>query len=122
MEVAALNMGLSWALRSTKRHDTRLVLLVDSKVAIGGAAKGRSSSKALLRELRRTAALTLAGSLQVHYVYIHTKENPADVLTKAMSVNDFKAKMVSVGLRLDNPRIPWSSSVRSAWSELSDCG
>ena len=53
---------------------------------------------------------------------VRGEENPADVLTKAMSVNDFKTKMVSVGLRLDNPRIPLSSSVRSAWSELSDCG
>ena len=36
-----------------------LLFLVDSRVIIGGAAKGRSSSKPLLRELRRTAALWL---------------------------------------------------------------
>ena len=32
----------------------------------------------MLRELRRTAALVLAGSLQPYYVHIGTKDNPAD--------------------------------------------
>ena len=57
LEVGTINLGLEWVLRSKERHNKRIVLLVDSKVAIGGAAKGRSSSLPLLR------ALIMAGSL-----------------------------------------------------------
>jgi len=78
MEVGALNMGLEWWLRSSARHNTRGIFLLDSRVAIGGAAKGRSSSGPLLRGLRRTAALVLAGSLQPYYVFIGTRDNPSD--------------------------------------------
>jgi hypothetical protein len=78
MEASGLNLGLEWTLRNPSRHNKRIVILLDSRVVIGGAAKGRSSSKPLLRELRRTAALVLAGSLLPHYVHIGTKDNPAD--------------------------------------------
>jgi len=78
MEVGALNMGLEWWLRDAKRHHKRAVILLDSRVAIGGAAKGRSSSGPLLHGLRRTAALILAGSLQPYFVFIGTSDNPAD--------------------------------------------
>ena len=78
LETSALNLGLEWMLRNPRRHHKRVTILLDSRVVIGGAAKGRSSSKPLLRELRRTAALVLAGSLQPYYVHIGTKDNPAD--------------------------------------------
>ena len=78
LECSALNLGLEWVLLDPKRHHKRVAILLDSRVVIGGAAKGRSSSKPLLRELRRTAALVLAGSLQPYYVHIGTKDNPAD--------------------------------------------
>ena len=79
LETKALNMGLRWLLRSTARHGKRVVMLLDSKVAIGGAAKGRSSSQVLLAALRQTAALTLAGELQVVYVFVRSADNPADM-------------------------------------------
>jgi hypothetical protein len=78
LEAEALNLGLSWWLRRGDRHAKRVVILLDSRVAIGGAAKGRSSSAPLLRCFRRTAALTLAGRLQPYYVYIPSADNPAD--------------------------------------------
>jgi hypothetical protein len=78
LEASGLNLGLEWVLRNPRRHHKRITILLDSRVVIGGAAKGRSSSKPLLRELRRTAALVLAGSLQPYYVHIGTKDNPAD--------------------------------------------
>ena len=84
LEVGAINLGLEWMLRSRLRHGKRVVMLVDSKVAIGGAAKGRSNSLPLLRELRRTAALTMAGSLQPYYVYINTHDNPADAPSRGV--------------------------------------
>lgn len=77
-EAVALNLGIEWVLRCKGRRGKRVVFLLDSKVVIGGAAKGRSNSKPLLRELRRTAALLLAGSIQPYFVYIGTKDNPAD--------------------------------------------
>ena len=84
LEAEALNIGLSWLLRRPERHGRRIVVLLDSRVAIGAASKGRSSSQALLRCLRRTAALTLAGQLQPYYLYIGTDENPADAPSRGL--------------------------------------
>ena len=78
LEAESLNLGISWFLRRPERHNKRLVILLDSRVALGGASKGRSSSGPLLRCLRRTAALTLAGQLQPYYVFVGTSDNPAD--------------------------------------------
>ena len=61
-------------------------------VALGGAAKGRSSSGALLRELRKTAALVLGGGLLPYYVYIHTSENPADAPSRGKHRRSTKPK------------------------------
>lgn len=84
LEMSALNLGLEWVLRSPRRHHKRVAFLLDSKVVIGGAAKGRSSSKPLLRELTRTAPLVMAGSLQPHYIYINTKDNPSDAPSRGL--------------------------------------
>ncbi len=54
------------------------MVLIDSRVWSGAAAKGRSSSVPLLRLLRRVSALVLASGVVVHYVYIPSKHNPAD--------------------------------------------
>ena len=67
-------MGL--AQHSTIRH--RVGLLVDSKVALGAIAEGRSSSKSLNALVRRAAALCFAGGLVLHCAFILTKHNPSD--------------------------------------------
>ena len=87
-------MGLEWVLRAPHRHNHRQAILVDSMVALGGAAKGRSSSWALLRELRKTAALVLGGGLLPYYVYIHTSENPADAPSRGEHRRSRKPKAV----------------------------
>ena len=84
LEAESLNLGLSWFLRRPDRHNKRLVILLDSRVALGGASKGRSSSGPLLRCLRRTAALTLAGQLQPYYVFVGTSDNPADAPSRGL--------------------------------------
>ena len=78
LEAEAFLMWMKWFLRSAKRHSSRTVCLVDSKVVLFAVSKGRSSSPALLRVLRRIGALTLAGNLHVRLVYIPTEYNPSD--------------------------------------------
>ena len=84
LEAQGLNLGLAWFLRRPERHNRRVVVLLDSRVALGGASKGRSSSGPLLRALRRTTALTLAGQLQPYYVYISSGEMPADAPSRGL--------------------------------------
>ena len=78
MEGKAFLAALRWVLRRPDRHRRRLVVLIDSRVWMGAAAKGRSSSVPLLRLLRRVSALVLVSGVVVHYIYIPSKHNPAD--------------------------------------------
>ena len=84
LEGEAYLMWLRWLLRSTKHHGTRAVCLVDSKVVLGGVSKGRSSSRPLLRVLRRAAALQLAGNLLTRLIYIPTCCNLADAPSRGV--------------------------------------
>ena len=62
-EANALVGYIRWILRSRDRFRTKVVVLIDSKVVIGAATKGRSSSLLLNGVLRRTASLCFAGGL-----------------------------------------------------------
>jgi hypothetical protein len=77
-EAKALIHLVRWVLRSKRRFCHRLVVLVDSKVVIGGVTKGRSSSVQLNALIRKLAALCFAGNLLLHCVFIPTSHNPAD--------------------------------------------
>ena len=77
LEGEAFVLFLKWLLRSTKHHSTRVVVLLDSAVFLGAAAKGRSSSQ-LNRLLRKVASLAMAGNLQLHFIFVPCSENPAD--------------------------------------------
>eukprot|EP00439_Symbiodinium_sp_Y106_P025009 s5136_g3.t1 len=70
INVEAFLIWLRWVLRSRRRHCSRLVVLVDSAVWLGAAAKGRL--------LRKAAALEIAGELQVYLVLVPSAENPSD--------------------------------------------
>ena len=74
LEGEAFLIWLRWVLRSRRRHCSRLVVLVDSAVWLGAAAKGRSSTQ-LNRLLRKAAALELVGELQVYLVLVPSAEN-----------------------------------------------
>ncbi|CAE7682373.1 UVR8 [Symbiodinium sp. CCMP2592] len=91
LEGEAFVLWLRWFLRSRRRHRTRAVVLVDSAVWLGAAAKGRSSTQ-LNRLLRKAAALELAGELQVHLVLVPSAENPSD--SPSRGVRCTKAKRV----------------------------
>ena len=77
LEGEAFVLLLRWILRSRTRHSARLVILVDSAVWLGAAAKGRSST-ALNRLLRKAAALQMAGNLMTYLVLVPSAENPSD--------------------------------------------
>ena len=78
LECEAYLLWLKWLLRNTRFHNCRATCLVDSKVVIGGVMKGRSSSRPLLRVLRRVAAMQLAGNILARLVYVPTECNPSD--------------------------------------------
>ena len=86
LEAEAYLTWLKWLLRSVKHRDARAVCLVDSKVVLGGVTKGRSSSRPLLRVLRRVGALQLAGNLLTRLVYCPTECNPADAPSRGVRV------------------------------------
>ena len=61
-----------------RQSGSRFSVLLDSAVAKGALAKGRSSSKGLLPLLRKAAACQLAGNLYPSHSYAPTKLNVAD--------------------------------------------
>ena len=66
--------------------DTRHNVLVDSAVAQGALAKGRSSANSLKTSLRRASALQVAGGLQVGISFAPTRLNQADHPTRDRSM------------------------------------
>ena len=78
LEGEAMLILLRWLLRSVKRHHSRIVVLLDSSVILGASAKGRSSTR-INRIMRRSAALQLAGDLQIYWVLVPSHENPSDM-------------------------------------------
>ena len=77
LEGEAFVLWLRWLLRTRRHHSTRVVVLVDSAVWCGAAAKGRSSTQ-LNRLLRRAAALEMMGDVHAHLVFVPSGENPSD--------------------------------------------
>ena len=89
-ELYAETMCMSWILRKgSPMVPRRFVVLQDSQVAVFAGTKGRSSSLPLLRPLRRTAALLLAGNLYTDRLWIPSKANPADGPSRGRAVGVF---------------------------------
>ena len=86
LEGEAYLLWLRWLLQNTSHHNCRATCLVDSKVVLGGVMKGRSSSKPLLRLLRRVAAMQLVGNVLVRLVYVPTDCNPSDPPSRGIRV------------------------------------
>ena len=82
-ELRAFTTGIRWVLSHPSAMGSRVVLLSDSTVVVGAASKGRSSSFQVLRCLRRSAALMLAGGLRVFVAWIPSESNPADGPSRA---------------------------------------
>jgi hypothetical protein len=78
VESVALKVGLQ----------KRLIMLVDSAVVKGAGSKGRSSSPALNRILRRLTGLALGLDLYIEIVWIPSWSNVADAPTREYSVDE----------------------------------
>ena len=77
-EAQALLRYVRWILRSKTRLCRRIVILVDSQVVIWAVTKGRSGSAPLNRLLRKLAAVTFAGGLILHCIFVPSAHNPSD--------------------------------------------
>ena len=69
---------MKWRTRARRRPGCKYLYLLDSKVAIAVATKRRSSSRKLLRTLRKMDALELAAHFAPIYGYVRSQANPAD--------------------------------------------
>ncbi len=78
LELRTAGYALNWALRHVCPLDSRFLLLTDSTAALGALTKGRSSSFALLRCVRRVSATLLATGVRPLYRYVESEANPAD--------------------------------------------
>ena len=85
-EARALVHCVKWVLRSSIRHRSRVVVLVDSRVVVGATAKGRSGSQPLNVFLKRLAALSFAGGLELVVIYVPTEYNPADYPSRGLRI------------------------------------
>ena len=78
VELRALLSGVKWLLRSAKRIGQRQIFLIGSRVVLGAARKGRSSSPQLAYLMRKLSALLMFSGTITHCLYIPTEFNPAD--------------------------------------------
>ena len=78
LEANAYLLGLKWLARQAPKHHARVAFLVDAKVVVGAATKGRSSARALRTCLRNAAAHIFAADILPRIVYIPSESNPAD--------------------------------------------
>ncbi len=77
-EMRAIYEELLFRTYGQNESKSRWVCAVDSRVAVGALAKGRSSSKALNSWLRKIAVVSLTSGNQIRPLWVGTKANPAD--------------------------------------------
>ena len=70
--------AVRWACRSSRTRRCRMVVELDSAVAVSVLRKGRSSRGALRRHCRRLAAMTLAEEIALEARWVPTSRNMAD--------------------------------------------
>ena len=97
-EAHAILFYLQWLLRSVGRRSRRVILLVDSLVAVGAMQKGRSGSAALNLLVRRAHCLCMAGDLRLHIVFIPTEHNPADFPSRGERIPGRRRRPASLNL------------------------
>ena len=78
LECLAAHMALAWRLGHLKEIRHRFLHLIDNQSSLAVLAKHRSTSKALNRICRRSAALILATGVRRALGYCATDNNPAD--------------------------------------------
>ena len=78
VELRTFMSGVKWLLRSAKRIGKRQMFLIDSRVVLGAARKGRSSFLQLAYFMRKLSVLLMFSGTTTHCLYIPTEFNPAD--------------------------------------------
>ena len=73
---------------SKSHRNSRFVALLDSRVTIGAAAKGRSSSMGITRILQGTLAYTLGANLYPGHLHCYSGDNRADAPSRGADVQD----------------------------------
>lgn len=77
----------SWIKHCAKQHrNSRVVGLLDSRVTIGAASKGRSSSYAITRILKQSIPYILGGNLYPGGLHVYSDHNRADAPSRDMAV------------------------------------
>ena len=69
-----------------RKHDSFYVHLQDSQVSLAALLKGRSSSAAVNRELKKSIPEHFGSGIRPFYAYVRSKRNPADDPTRAREV------------------------------------
>ncbi|CAE7720841.1 unnamed protein product, partial [Symbiodinium necroappetens] len=79
INISEVRAALHAEARHARRHPcSRVNLALDSQVALGALGKGRSSSDAINRELRKSLAVHLGYDSYLGLLYFASAENPAD--------------------------------------------
>jgi len=78
LEVRAVLAAVQWRVRSPQNIHSKGILAMDSMVALGALAKGRSASQRLRRVVARIGSLMIAASFYAVLTYVRTDLNPAD--------------------------------------------
>ena len=78
LEATSLRTAIRWVHSHPSAVNSRILLLSDSAVVVFATTKGRSSSRLLLANLRRTAAYVLSAGLRPVLRWIPSHLNPAD--------------------------------------------
>ena len=94
----------------------RIVCLCDSRVVVGAFSKGRSSSRQLNFELRKTAACCLLYGLTLDLVWVPTWGNPADAPSRGARLSAWRRQLPNLPLRLPRPAV--APRARDAWERL----
>ena len=73
---------------ATRTRSKRVLFGMDSQVSLGAVVKGRSSSKALNGELKKSVAPAIGADIYGLYMYYDTKFNPADDPTRSVQTRE----------------------------------
>ena len=104
-ELRAARLCLRRCAREGPRKAGRVILLLDSRVALGALVRGRSPSKVLNRQLKRVLPLVVAGDLYPQYAWIPSESNPSDPPSRGKALwRWLKQARKGDGATIDEPK------------------
>ena len=106
--VHAAEIAIQWSARRVDNHGSKQLLLLDARAAFGGIAKGRSSSWAFLRILRRVTTLSFATGIEWIPRWIRSAEMPADEASRHFALASRRPVHPGRGFRFGEAKNPES--------------